>query len=515
MREREPRRAAWVAAVAVAVVVAAAVVVVKERRRGVVAVAAGAVLAAAAGLVARRRQRRAVRSAVVKASGAAANQFPAAQREFRSLYDEDRERGSRLAVVRGGALVLDLRGARDELVFADESKRDLAIVFSSTKAVESLVVAMLEDRGLVRYDDPLERHFPGAGFSPLATVRDLMTYRAGCAAPGSKIHVDVAVDALGDADKIHAFVKEHVLMHKDDFDATGQAAPVYHPSTRGWLVAAMVVSLTGMTIEAFVQREVVAKLTTSTSTSTSTSRPHVELHVGCPPDKQHRVAEFEDTAGPVAMGVELVAHVTGAVDAFVRPASHAAPHEHEDFANEWFAQGDVDLILGLLNPLSKTHRAMNLFSGTPLGGLSTLANFPTYRAVQMSSSTGITTAPSLATVLGELALGGGRLVSREALMRALRHRGGRTIDIINMHVAVSDAGWGCWGPGLTPLVSEEQEPTWVGWFGAGGSMAVFSPVYGVSVSYVPTKLDARITPLRARRLLKAVEVDLGFVVVRS
>ena len=84
------------------------------------------------------------------------SELEAVEAEFKTLFHEDRERGAQVAVTVKGKMVVDLVGGRDpETVFGED---ELAIIFSSTKVVESLVLAMLADRGLVEYEAPLQRY---------------------------------------------------------------------------------------------------------------------------------------------------------------------------------------------------------------------------------------------------------------------------------------------------------------------------------------------------------------------
>ena len=72
---------------------------------------------------------------------------------FRANFREGREDGAQLAVYHRGRLVLSLAGGS-----MDELTR--TTVFSSTKVVESLCIALLADRGLLRYGEPVATYWP-------------------------------------------------------------------------------------------------------------------------------------------------------------------------------------------------------------------------------------------------------------------------------------------------------------------------------------------------------------------
>ncbi len=96
--------------------------------------------------------------------------------------DDDAELGAALAVYRDGHCVVDLWGG-----FADAARKrlwtrgTLVNVWSATKGVVALAVAMLVDQGRLRYDDPVAKHWPEfaqAGKERI-TVAQLLSHQAG------------------------------------------------------------------------------------------------------------------------------------------------------------------------------------------------------------------------------------------------------------------------------------------------------------------------------------------------
>jgi CubicO group peptidase (beta-lactamase class C family) len=91
------------------------------------------------------------------------------------------EVGAAFAATQGGEPVVDLWGG-----FADEEsgrpwRQDtLQLVFSATKGFVALCVAMLLDRGVIRLDDPVSRHWPefAANGKQEITVAEVMSHRA-------------------------------------------------------------------------------------------------------------------------------------------------------------------------------------------------------------------------------------------------------------------------------------------------------------------------------------------------
>ena len=75
---------------------------------------------------------------------------------FQSFFDRKWDTGSCVSVYRAGTPVVQLTGGRrvtadDSVVPYDAST--IQLVASTTKFVESVCIALLVDRGLVRYDD--------------------------------------------------------------------------------------------------------------------------------------------------------------------------------------------------------------------------------------------------------------------------------------------------------------------------------------------------------------------------
>ncbi|WP_042281692.1 serine hydrolase domain-containing protein [Nocardiopsis alba] len=101
---------------------------------------------------------------------------------FRRNLTEHGEVGAAVAVHHAGRPVVDLwAGVRDLDSGAPWESDTLAIVFSATKGVTSMVLAHAHSRGLFEYDRPVALYWPGfarAGKERI-TVRELLSHRAG------------------------------------------------------------------------------------------------------------------------------------------------------------------------------------------------------------------------------------------------------------------------------------------------------------------------------------------------
>ena len=84
-----------------------------------------------------------------------------------------------------GEKVVDLYGFAPETIVDGRTKNydgdTLQVVASSGKNMEAIAVAMLVDRGLVRYEDPVQKHWPefGANGKGQITIADVMRHAGG------------------------------------------------------------------------------------------------------------------------------------------------------------------------------------------------------------------------------------------------------------------------------------------------------------------------------------------------
>lgn len=113
---------------------------------------------------------------------------------FARHFADDLELGAGLAVAVDGAVVLDLTaGWADRARTKPFDARTLVPLFSTTKAVASLLVASAVDRGLLDYDQPLSEvwsEFGQAGKDGL-TLAQVLSHQAGLSGPAEPIDPDL------------------------------------------------------------------------------------------------------------------------------------------------------------------------------------------------------------------------------------------------------------------------------------------------------------------------------------
>ncbi|GMT16792.1 hypothetical protein PFISCL1PPCAC_8089, partial [Pristionchus fissidentatus] len=182
--------------------------------------------------------------------------------------------GASLAVYHHGEKVVDIWGG-----YADRSalrtwKEDtLQVVFSTTKGISAVCVAMLVDRGLVSYDDLVIKHWPefGQNGKDNVTVQMLMSHAAGLSYLEENFSVEDAMD--------HKKVSKAIEKQKPHWPPGTRSG--YHIYSHGWLVDQLIrrVDTKKRGIGQFVKEELHDK-------------HNIDFHVGLPNEEMVRVARL-------------------------------------------------------------------------------------------------------------------------------------------------------------------------------------------------------------------------------
>ncbi len=197
--------------------------------------------------------------------------FERVREAFAANFSEGREVGATFAVTRNGEPVVDLWGG-----FVDQQRtrpwqRDtLANVWSTTKGLASLCVAMLVDRGLVSYDQPMADIWPEFAASGKAslTVAEVLSHQGGLSGADTKL----AASDFADHDAMAARLAAQTPL----FDA-GQSG--YHAVTHGFLTGEIVRRTDGRTLGRFFAEELAGPLA-------------ADAWIGLPESDDARVAEM-------------------------------------------------------------------------------------------------------------------------------------------------------------------------------------------------------------------------------
>ena len=183
-----------------------------------------------------------------------------------------REIGAALAVYRHGECVVDLWGG-----YADQARTrpwtgdTLVNLWSTTKGIAALCVALLVDRGGLSYEDRVAEHWPdfAAAGKAEVTVAQLLSHQAGLPGFAKPVSLEDLFDQPGCAARLAA---------QAPLWPPGTANG-YHAVTWGVLVAELVRRVDGRTIGRFLAEELAGPA-------------GAELHIGLAPALGDRVAEL-------------------------------------------------------------------------------------------------------------------------------------------------------------------------------------------------------------------------------
>lgn len=341
---------------------------------------------------------------------------------FVANLESGQDRGAGVAVRHRGELVVDLMGGyRDKDGNVPYAADTLQLVFSTTKGITALAVAMCVERGLLDYGEKVAAYWPefAAHGKQDVTVAQLLSHRAGLYTVDGPITLAEALDW------------ETITGRLAD---TAPMFPVgsthgYHALTYGWLGGELVRRVTGKSLGTFVRENIVEPL-------------GVELWIGLPEEQEHRVAHI---------------------------MAHPIPKFPPDIAKFMLDHG---------GPGSLGDKALSLNGSFGPG----VFNKRETHAAEVPGANAITNARSLATIyaaiIGEV--NGVRLLGEETLRKATASETpAGELDLILGHPTDFGKGWM-----LESTRNNYGGPGGFGHDGAGGSVACAVPSRELAVSYV-------------------------------
>jgi len=306
--------------------------------------------------------------APVQVQGTVAPGFEAVREEFQRNFAERKELGAACAVYYRGEKVVDLwGGVRNKLTGELWEEDTMILVFSSTKGMASMGVAVAHSRGLFDYDERVATYWPefAQAGKEQVTVRQLLSHQAGVCA----IAEPLDIDKLADPDKVAA--------------AIAKQKPAWEPGTRhgyhaislGWYESELVrrVDPKHRTIGQFFQDEVAKPL-------------GVEFYIGLPQDfPQARIARLDPY-----QKWQLLFNM----DKMPRP-----------------------FVMAFLNPTTITYKS---FANPKIIGEPAGYNDLRVQQLELPASNGIGQVRDMAKAYSEFATGGKQLGLREETLNALK-----------------------------------------------------------------------------------------------
>jgi len=363
----------------------------------------------------------------------------------RNFTDHD-EIGASIAVTLGGELVVDLWGGwKDKARTQAWTRETRAPLWSGTKAITGICFAMIIDRGLATYEDPVSQYLPefAAAGKEGITIAQLLSHQAGL--PGF-------IEPTTLPELLSTELATARLCAQAPLWPPGTASG-YHGVTVGPIATTIFRRIEGRPIRQFVAEEI--------------ARPfNLGISIGLDPE------EFDQAAEAIRpeQGIELGRFY--GVDGKLSAGNPSNPN---------------------LSPAQAA--AMN----PPIDGK--YANLSEWRAADLPSANGFGNARSLAElyalVLGH-ARNGRRLASPDVFAEATRERVNGIDQVKNVQArwaagfAVND---GLYGPNQGTFFHA----------GMGGTFTLGDPVEDITVSYTPNRLgDQFERDPRRRGLVKAV-----------
>lgn len=361
--------------------------------------------------------------------------FEPVREAFLENFRSRGELGAACAAYLGGELVVDLwGGVRDRETGAPWEEDTMVLVFSTTKGMSALALAVAHSRGLFDYDEPVATYWPefaqhGKGAT---TVRQLLAHQGGVPV------VDEPFDAAALADLDH--VGRALAAQRPAWPAGEHHG--YHGITLGWYEGELLrrVDPERRSLGRYFADELAAPL-------------GLDFHIGLPDHV------------PAAR----VARIQGFHPARMLLHLHTLPPR---------------FVLAYMNPRSLTARAF----GNPKFTNPMELDAPAYRAVELPASNGIGTARSVARAYEVFARGGAELGIREDTMEALVRpaappRRGLHDLVLRVDMTFS---LGLLKPG--GIADFGTSTRAFGTPGAGGSFGFADPDLGLGYAYVMNRM---------------------------
>jgi CubicO group peptidase (beta-lactamase class C family) len=382
---------------------------------------------------------------------------------FASNLEREEEAGGAVSVVVDGTPVVDLWGGVSDRSSGTSWQRDTVVpVFSTTKGVTALCAHLLCARGLLDLDAPVARYWPGftAGGKGDCTVRWLLTHQAGLPFVDRRLTFD---DLQAGTPVVRALEEQ-----------TPKWVPgtrlAYHPITYGFLVGEVIRRVSGMSLGAFVRRQLAEPL-------------GLLMWLGLPADLRLDLARLEaEEEPPPSARVRMVKGITGHIDRFARQAE------------------EIRLAMTLSGALPE-----GLVTGRPDD-----FNNRALLAVELGAANLVTNARSLARLYAAAVstVDGVRLFDADTASRFARYR---VKNVRYWQVPPGLSGLllkRAFPMGLGFMVTSPIGPTTFGHWGAGGSLAFADLDARLGFGYVMNRME-RDHNARSKPLVEAVKRCLG------
>ena len=391
-------------------------------------------------------------SAVSGVHGTIAPGFGPVRDAFARNFAERDEVGAACAVYLRGEPVVDLWGGlRDRAAGAPWEADTLVLVFSTTKGLAAMAMAVAHSRGLFGLDERVASYWPefAQQGKDRVTVRQLLAHQAGLCAIDTPLRPAI----LRDLDALAVIL--------------ARQRPAWEPGTRHGYHALTL----GFYESELLRRVDPLHRSLGVYFRDEIARPlGVEFYIGLPP--------------------EVPAFRLAAIEPF-RPLSHLFRLDRDTRR----------MVLAYLRPGSLTARAF----GNPRVGRPADFNAPEFRGLELPSAGGIGVVRDIAKAYGVFATGGRELGISAATLRELRTPApppapGRLDEVLR---ADTRFAFGYIKP--SPPFRFGSGDSAFGTMGAGGSFAFADPDVGLGFAYAMNRMGFQVwSDPRERALREAV-----------
>jgi CubicO group peptidase (beta-lactamase class C family) len=367
--------------------------------------------------------------------GTVAPGFEPVRAAFEANFDRRGELGAACAAYHRGDLVVDLWGGwRDATRTAAWAQDTLVLVYSTSKGLAAMTLALAHSRGWLDYDATVASYWPefaqnGKG---AVTVRQLLAHQAGLCV------IDEPLDAarLGDLDGL----AEILARQRPAWEPGTKQG--YHALSLGWYEGALIrrIDPRGRSLGRFFAEEIAEPL-------------ELEFYFGLPP----------------GVPAERVARIKGGgvIDALLHPRGMPAA-----------------MLAAFMRPSSLTAR---VFANPKLKSTAGL-DAPDYRVVENPAGGGIGQVRSVARAYSELATGGQTLGLSAATLAELTAPARPPTAVARDQVLWTDAAFSLGFARPGPGFGFGSGARALGHPGAGGSFAFADPDLELSFAYAPNRL---------------------------
>ena len=234
--------------------------------------------------------------------GSVAAGWEAVRQAFEANLASGEETGCAVSVYHRGQKVVDLWGGHFDQAGSQPYTEDtLQLVFSTTKGITAIAVAMCVERGLLSYSEKVSTYWPefAAHGKADATVAQLLSHQCGLYTVDGDISLADALDWSTITSRLADTAPRWPI----------GAQHGYHALTYGWLAGELVrrVDPQHRSFGTFVRDEIV-------------SRVGGELWIGLPEDQEHRVSPMIGGLNP-AGGDDVDPAVKAMLEQFMGPNS--------------------------------------------------------------------------------------------------------------------------------------------------------------------------------------------------